>query len=871
MWNGSSRLAVATAIIGGYIFVAPASAQSTAIDVPAQRAGRAAAELGRETNIQILAPRKVTGDKRSKAVHGAMTVDEALRIMLDGTGLEARKTGPRTYSIVSLQMVAAVPIAMQSAINAPARVAAPRVRDPEEAVSVQQEAQAGIEDIVVTASRRPENVQRAALSIQALSSDALTRGNVSKPEDLNGIATGVQVGTGGNYPQVYIRGIGNFGGNAFGESAIAFNLDGVYIAQTLTTRGMFYDLDRIEILKGPQGTLYGRNASGGAINVITAKPNLDRLSSFVEVQGGNYDLIQGTAAVNLPLGETIAIRASGQVVSRDGYLSDGYNDEETRSARLQLLFKPSDDISLLLNGNYQHIGGAGAGGVASPQLPGDKFRPVTDPAVTAIYQAQPGAVQPFYPRTDGYLDYDVFAIGAELNWDLGFATLTVLPAYRDLTQHELSYVGGFPVQTNQRDEQSSLEVRLGNSGEKLKWVIGGFYFDEHQKSPKGHTLQTVIQGPAAQAPVRFHLKTRSYAVFGQATVSLTDAFRVTGGLRYTYERKLIDELLYTYTSRTGGICPAGTSDLPAETIYPPLFCRRTVDIAGRLKYNKVTWKVGVEYDLAPRSMAYASVSTGFKSGGFNQAPAPNAFDAEKLTSFEVGVKNRFLDNSLQVNVEGFYWQYKDHQESNLGTTTLPGYVTFVTYNAGEATSYGMDLDVLFRPTPQDELTLNVQYNKTNFDSFKINFLGAPVVGCDVGPLKPGGFRDVDCSGKPLTRAPLWMVSGGYGHIFDLGKVGSLRASADVRYTSSSWLSADFLDAGRQKSYAIGNFDLAYISDDGRWVVSAFVHNIWNEAVKTKVFRSPFITAANPLADPEGLFIAITRPPRTFGGRVRVNF
>jgi iron complex outermembrane receptor protein len=163
--------------------------------------------------------------------------------------------------------------------------------------------QAGINDIIVTASRRAENVQRAALSIQALSNETLERANISKPEDLAAIAPGVAIGSAGAYSQAYIRGVGNFATNAFAEGTVAFNLDGVYISRSWAIRGAFYDLERVEVLKGPQGTLYGRNASGGAINIITAKPKLGEMGGFVEGQVGNYDLWQGTAALNLPLGE----------------------------------------------------------------------------------------------------------------------------------------------------------------------------------------------------------------------------------------------------------------------------------------------------------------------------------------------------------------------------------------------------------------------------------------------------------------------------------------------------------------------------------------------------------------------------------------
>lgn len=738
-----------------------------------------------------------------------------------------------------------------------------------------------IGDIVVTASRRAENLQRSALSIQAITGDALARSNVTKPEDLNAVAPGVAIASGGNYPQVYIRGVGNGSTNALAEGAVAFNLDGVYISQTQTTRGMFYDLERVEVLKGPQGTLYGRNASGGAINVITVKPRLGEIGGFAEVQAGNYNLLQGAAAINLPVGETVAVRVAGQIVDRDGYLSDGYNDEKTRSARVQLLWQPTTDFSLLLNGNYQHVGGNGAGAVS---VPGGDFVGVADPRITAIYQAQPGIGGIIVsPKKDGYLDVDLRAIGAELNWNLGFATLTLIPAYRDSIQRDAGYVPGFLVANEQRDKQTSVEVRLGHDGEKLKWVVGGYFFNEQQNNRNGDPLQFVAQGVQTTQTTHFDLQTRSYAAFGQATYSVTDALRFTGGLRYTYERKRLNEALQNFSFPIQGsvpptCAPGKVFDLATPT--PPLFCRIDVPIlgtdgAGRpLTYNSITYKAGVEYDLAPRSMAYANVSTGFKSGGFFQAPPPNTFRPEKLIAFEAGVKNRFLDNRLQVNFEAFYWIYRDHQETSIGPTTIPGYSTLLVYNAGRAKSYGADLDLVFRATAQDELGLKVQYNKTTYNSFDIKHptfaFGPPLTACSVGPLQ-GGFQNIDCSGRSLVRAPLWSGVASYDHVFDLDTRGSLTARASVQFSSAYTLATEFLPQERQRAFAIGNFDLTYASLGGRWVVSAFVHNIGDKQVLTAASRQPFISAANPLAGPIGLLIAPVRPPRTFGGRIRFNF
>jgi iron complex outermembrane receptor protein len=239
--------------------------------------------------------------------------------------------------------------------------------------STSDTAASGLEEVIVTAARREESTQKSALSIQAISHDELSRAGVTKPEDLNAIAPGVQIGSGGNFPQVYIRGVGNYATNTYAEGAVAMNLDGVYMARPWSSRGAFFDLERVEVLKGPQGTLYGRNASGGAINLISARPTQEA-GGYFEGEVGNYSLYRATGAYNIPVSGTFALRAAGQIIRRHGYLSDGYSDERSEAARLHALWKPLDDVSVLLTGGYQHIGGNGEGSVLNPPLGGNPWR-----------------------------------------------------------------------------------------------------------------------------------------------------------------------------------------------------------------------------------------------------------------------------------------------------------------------------------------------------------------------------------------------------------------------------------------------------------------------------------------------------------------
>ncbi|EZP74533.1 Outer membrane receptor protein precursor [Sphingomonas paucimobilis] len=736
----------------------------------------------------------------------------------------------------------------------------------------------GLADIIVTASRRSESAQRAALAIQAITGEDLAQRGVLRPEDLNAVAPGVNIGTAGNYPQVYVRGVGNYSANSFAEGAVAFNLNGIYVSRPWATRASFFDLDRVEILKGPQGTLYGRNASGGAVNVIYARPKLGSRSGFMEVEAGNYDLLRGTAAVNLPVGDTLAIRASGQIVHRNGYLSDGSDDDKSQAARLQLLYEPDSTFSLLLTGAYQHIEGIGAGGVPVPKISGKSaWTSITDPSLEPVYAGEPG-VGPFLtrPTTAQNVNIDVLHVSAEMNWDLGPATLTVIPAYRRGKLEDLHNLTGFQTTDSEIDHQTSVEARLANESAAFKWVVGGFYFDEHQKrGDKPYSLLADI-GPAT-AVLDVDQKSRSYAAFGQATYSLTDALRLTGGLRYTYERKTLTGPTTNYQLPTPGVGCAPPYVFNPGTPYPPQFCTFSSRMDNRRAFKQVSWKAGVEYDVAPNSLLFFNASTGFKSGGFYPAPLPNSFGPEKVLAFELGSKNRFFDNKLQLNLEAFYWKYKGQQQSYFSATSTPGYFTFATVNAGKARIFGVDADIAFRPTDADTFNLQVEYINTKYQEFTItNYtsLGPPVTGCDVGPLSPdGSTRPIDCAGFPLVRTPKWSGTASYSHRFELSSGFAIEPGASVQFASSSWLSVDYLGTERQDAYAMLDASLAFYAPGNQLSLTVFARNLTNEAVITQANRHLFIHSAptNPNGGADGLIVGSIRAPRTYGARLRYNF
>ncbi len=722
----------------------------------------------------------------------------------------------------------------------------------------------GIEDIVVTAQRREESLQKSSVIIDVATASELADAGVTSTADLARAVAGVQIGTAGPSPQIYIRGVGDYGSTSITNPAVALNVAGAYAARPHSVSGTFYDLDRVEVLKGPQGTLYGRNASGGAINILPAKPKLGENGAVINLAVANYDHVSADGAVNLAAGDTLAFRGSYQIVHRDGYLSDGTSDDIHQSARLQALWEPSDAVSLLLYGSYYHAGGVGpgyalydpAGNPAStparPATPNlGHWVGVTDPRGAAILGQ--GPVPPFLKKpgnaSELYQNNDFWTLQAELNADLGFATLTVLPSYQharlDYKMYPaLSYQsrGGAGTGDAETSEALSGEVRLSGNGSLLNWVVGAYYYNESQAQNS-----TIDNGLIQNTTITGDIDTESIAVFGQATLHVSDGLRAIGGIRYTNDVRTLTDARNFNNNAPGS---------------PP----RVFD--GRTEANKVDYKGGVEFDITPDNMFFATAATGFKGGGVQLGQAA-PFRPERLYAYEAGLRNRFFDNKLQLNLEAFYWDYRNHQELLIGFDDV-GQAAALIRNAGKARSYGFSAEAVAAPTKNDRLSVNVEMVNSKYTKFEYEqplALSPPgQTGCAVsnsGAMGPAGpIASVDCSGFALTRAPKWSGGARYAHIFDLANGSTIELAGDLQFASARWLSIDFIPNTRAPAYQRVNASLTYRSSDEKFLVSAFVRNITNEAVYTAANQSTFA--------PTYVGASIDAP-RTYGIRTSVRF
>jgi len=783
-------------------------------------------------------------------------------------------------------------------------------------------------EIVVTAQRREESLQKTSLALQVVSAAELADAGVIQVRDLGAVVPGLIISQGGAATQIYIRGVGDFGSTPITNPAVAFNLDGVYVARTQAVEGSLFDIARVEVLKGPQGTLYGRNASGGAINVITNAPSLSTFGGYGEVEAGNYGEVMVDGALNLPLSSQFALRASIQDVSRQGYLSEGGDDDHHQSGRLQALWK-TDALSVLAGVDYTHVGGDGPGYVAltpaarnnaSPWtqasdpivepyffaaaaaqgacLPGGFFPTVVNPGkcpALAPYPTPPfppGTLGPYtsvfsFPGAGTHADNTFWKVHADISADLGFATLTLLPAYQSAAMAYNASPAGLEYTDSPDDSKAeSLEARLSNSSGPASWVGGLYYFHQTQDSSE------IIDGGLVQNNNAVtNQSTRSEAAFGELTFSVTDDTRLIAGARYTSDRRTIDgsvsalppSVSFLPSSPAGIACFGG---LPNPCLLE--------NYAGDKTFSKFTWKVGIEQDLTPQNLLYATVSTGFKAGGFDQSagftPGTHAalsYDPENLTAFELGSRNRFLDNRLQFNAEAFYWKYKDHQEPRLTEDGL-GVLSFDYQNAGDATLYGLDLDLVAKASDADTVRATVEYLHSVYDTFAYdvpaNTTGAPFARgagngftsldptspnaisttCAVTTITSGalaGGEHVNCAGNPLTHAPRWSGSAGYEHRFGLPDDFGLTAAVNAQFASSRYLATDFLPSELAPSYISEDAFLTLAPRSNSWSLQAFCRNLSNRAIYTGAYEGPLA----------GYIAANIAPPRTYGARFRVNF
>ena len=820
-------------------FASTASPQR--IDVPAGDLTSALESLARQSGIELVYRIEELKGLRTRGVAGNLTPVQAVTRLLEGTPLVIRTDASGAILIGadiahSQHHLALAKAVDDSSDSVPVSVPEPI---PDRSVDVTP---VRLEEVVVTAEKRETSVQKTAASIAVVSGDEATRRGDQQLDQVLANIGAVKVLEGEDGPTFYIRGVGTGVPSSIGDPEINLNIDGVYQSEPEFSRAGLYDVSRVEVLRGPQGTLYGRNAVAGVINIVTNDPTFQYEASG-SIGAGNYGLLQSQGALNVPLGETLALRVAIGTENHDGYLTNGADDAAIQSGRVKLLWRPTDDLRILLAADNTHEGGEAEGEIQVSPPPGPPAGTAGNPPLvtTPAYPNGTYALGNSFTSANPWTSpdpgtavrhADFWSVRAQLDWDLDFGVLTLLPAYRHYTYECLNCWRSETDQNNFASErQSTVEARLASKpNAALTWLAGVYYLNSNNPS-FGQQLGIGADSFAAAPGNQINdfgqsaYKSESYAAFGQATYPLTSWLRLTGGVRYTDDRK----------SETGSIL----SEVDGVTTVT------TGTFNTARSWNAWTYTAGVEGDVAADSMLYAKVSTGYKAGGFYQGAAPDSYDPEHLRSYEIGAKNRFLERRLEINVDVFYYDYRDYQVNYLGfiNPASAGIFGVLTQNAQGATIYGADVETRFLVTPADQLDASVYPLHANFNTLVI----------------PGMFGG-DYSGNVLPFAPRLSGSVGYQHTWGLESRGGLTARIETHLESDTWVTFQQSAGTHQPGHSVSNAYLTYEGTGEKWSLSAYVKNLEDRAV-----------LANAQNGPVGLTTADIAPPRTYGFQLTARF
>lgn len=681
--------------------------------------------------------------------------------------------------------------------------------------AAEQGSEAGLGDIVVTATKRSETSQRAPAAITAVNSETLVSRGLTSLGSVEKVVPAAKFAIENNETQIFIRGVGSSVGNPNIPESVATQVNGVFLPRYGTGAALF-DVEQIEVLPGPQGTLYGRSAIGGVININTRRPGKD-LGFEASLDKANYDATRINAGVDLPLSDTVSVRGAALFDKHDGYANNGTNNQNALAGRLSLLAKPTEDLTIFLWGGYYRAKFKPSPLQYAPfPSQGAYYFPATDVGTAFVYP--PNGL----PNDIGRSRFRSWQFGGQIDLDLGGVTVSYIPGYLYGRDQSTRSIVGF-IQINDISyKQLSNEVRFSsNSDGKLKWLIGLSQF--HQSSPFFYTFGPNFGG------ADMVVKTNALAAYGEATYSVTDGVRLTAGTRVSWDKL------------------AAENPQAFFPIFNPVtfnFDRGIIPYTYSESWKRFNWKVGVEADIAPQSMLYANVQTGFNPGTF-QVSAPvqgGKIDPQKMLGFTAGSKNRFLDNRLQVNLELFYYRYRDQivQAYDVGTGATQ------LFNAPRSRMYGAQLDTVFAITPNTRINFSAGTLNAKLTKFVANVYG--------GILDLGGFI--------LPDSPKLTASAGLEQTFPLASGAAIKFRADSAYNSGYWDTFGHQPDLRQDRYTKTDVSLTYITPNENFEVSVWGRNLENEATHAAAG-----VTGRPFPQAGALYV---EPPRTYGATVRAK-
>lgn len=680
-----------------------------------------------------------------------------------------------------------------------------------------------LQQVVVTATHVATNVQKTAIAMSVYGSDFLKREAVTDIQGLSAVAPDVNFSEGSGSPLITVRGISSLDTTENGDPAVTVDTDGFYLNRPYSLDASMYDIARVEVLRGPQGTLNGRNSVGGAINIITAQPTHD-FAGYAGITYGDYDTLELQGMVNLPLSDTVQLRAAFLSASHDGYRNNSpqidADDQDNKSARVELAFEPIEHFRGVVTVQYTSEGGAGDAvqSISYIYTPSGALDHNLPPGINS--EAFPLGTRPSLALTEKQVRYNFV-------YDFGAFDLTYLGGYDTTSWHHADdetslHNGNMAFVQNEYPDTINQELRAtSNTTGPLQWQLGLFYFHERSHLLSYDAVPTTTDVYSEPFGFAYSTSSHSTAGYAQASYQLTDALKLTAGARYTSDFK----------GESGYY-----GDLSTDTIY--------ANQSGSASSGKTIYHVGLDYALTTQSLLYGKVDTGYKAGGFNFGGRP--YTPETVTTYEVGSKNRFFSNTLQLNLAAFYDNYSNQQVATFATTF--GQPVELTENAGKSKIWGIESDLISKVPVVGTFNATVDYLHARYTDF-------PSVEDPSDPSSVPGVN-VQLAGNTPPQAPTWSISAGLTHDWELG-AGLLSGRIESKYQSSENFSFYNFPDTRQGSYTMSNAFLSYTPGDARWKATVFVKNLENSAVFSTAQESEYAYA----------YVYQFYPPRTYGVRL----
>jgi len=813
--------------------------------IPQQQAVHSLKHVAEQANITLIFPFEALESKTANALDGKYTAEVALRKLLQGTGYEVAMRSNGHMSIVQTRessggvedmykftKIASTVMSIAAATTISTSALAQQGNNQNSAIT--------LEEITVTGAKTgARNLQDVPIAITALGEEQLDTAGVV---DFFGIAyrtPGLAIGEFNvGQPQIFIRGIGSNDDGAGGDQSVGIFVDDVYIGRAAGSSLDIFDIERIEVLRGPQGTLYGKNVIGGALSITSSKPTAERTGKF-ELGFGNLGQARARGIISGPVaGDKVLGKISFNSFTRDGYVTDitdtlEFQDKDDKGVRAGLRFLPNDNLTIDVNADYA---------VKRQKGPG---RQIVGPGLAAQQEAFAASIgaprrpsDPYVTSADdeGFQDRDNYGISAQVNYETdNGGKFTSITAYREV---EFSFVddvfGARPGDTAvanldvnngavEDSDQFSQEFRWNKKGEKLEYTIGAFFLRENVT--RNEFIERIATDPRGlQRGDSFQEnETDSIAVFGQLTYSVNDSLNITVGARQTSETK--DN---TQSSVAG---------------VPIVLTGTFAEVSNSQDFDAFTPRFVLDYKVNDDLLTYFSYSRGFKSGGFQGTPpsvtaASTNFNEEFADSFEVGLKGEFFDNRLRLNAALFHTDYEDLQVLQFLDNG-----DIVVSNAATATLEGLELEVNWLVSESVEIFGTYAYLDATYDEF----------------VEANG---TDNAGNPLRNAPENSYNIGINYTHPLNNGGTIRANYEHRGQDTAFQNPGGVAniVGAVPKFDLGNARISYITPNENWKVDLWVENIWDEVYFTHNF---------PFGPTNGF--ATVGPPRTYGVTATYSF